>query len=277
MRAAAQRLATHGIETAALDAKLLVQHALSLTAEDMVRDAMRPLTPEEITACDVLIARRAQHEPVSHILGQRAFWKDMFIVTPDVLTPRPDSETMLEALCAHRPEKSAPYRLLDLGTGSGCLLLSALREYPNAHGTGLDISPAALAVAQRNAEALALAPRVQFLQSDWLAQLDRDTRFDMVLMNPPYIPTRDIATLAPDVRNHEPMLALDGGADGLDCYRKIFSQFPLYLSPHALILIEVGVHQAQDVAELGRTNGMKLIEIRRDLAQIDRIVILELP
>jgi release factor glutamine methyltransferase len=271
------RLAAAGIDTAALDARLLVAHALQLTREEMLREEARALTAIEAAAVGALIARRAAREPVSQILGKRGFWRDEFLVTQDVLTPRPESEVMIEALLALRPERERAYQMLDLGTGSGCLLLSALREYPASHGTGVDASAAALNVARANAEALQLEKRAQFLYSDWCAALTKNFRADIVLTNPPYIPAGEIATLAPEVKNYDPSLALDGGDDGLECYRKIFSQLSLYLSPHALILAEVGATQAQDVAEIGRTSGMKLSKIFPDLAGIARIVAFQLP
>ncbi|MFZ4126183.1 MAG: peptide chain release factor N(5)-glutamine methyltransferase [Rickettsiales bacterium] len=277
LNAIAHRLMSVGIDTATLDARVLTAHALKLPIESLVSDAKRVLDANEIEAIEILVKRRAQREPVSHIIGMRGFWKHDFLVTKDVLTPRPDSETMIESLLKLRPEKNAPLTILDLGTGTGCLLLSALHEYPNARGVGVDKSDAALAVARANAERLQLSARASFIQSDWCEALDKNLRADVVLMNPPYIPTRDILVLEKDVRDYEPHLALDGGEDGLDDYRKIFSQLSLYLSNHPLILIEVGVNQASDVAEIGRTNGMKLNSILPDLAGIDRIVVLELP
>lgn len=275
--ASAQRLAQADIETAALDARLLVSHGLQLTQEALIAQSQRALDASEITVLDALIARRVAREPVSHILGTRGFWKHDFLVTRDVLTPRPDSETMIEGLLALHPEKNAELTILDIGTGSGCLLLSALHEYPNARGVGLDKSAAALRVATQNAERLKLASRASFIESDWFENLPKTMRADIVLSNPPYIPTQAVDILDRDVREYEPHLALDGGVDGLACYRKIFSQLSLYLSNHPLILIEVGAGQAQDVAEIARTNGMKLHSILPDLAGIDRIVVLELP
>jgi len=275
------RLQVAGIDTAALDARVLISHALNLSQESLVRDAARTLSAEETNAVEQLVARRVLREPVSHLTGVRGFWKDTFKVTHDVLTPRPDSETMIEGLLKFRPDTMRDYTILDLGTGSGCLLLSALREYENARGVGVDVSRAALDVARGNAARLELASRATFIESDWLESVDKNLRADIVLMNPPYIPTHDITTLAHEVRDHEPHLALDGGQDGLDCYRKIISQltsqFSLYLSNHPLILIEVGVSQATAVAEIGRTNGLKLTSILPDLAGIARIVVLELP
>lgn len=274
---ATQRLAAIGVDTAFLDARLLVAHALKLTREEMLSREGHVLTDHERASVEALIARREAREPVSQILGKRGFWRDEFLVTKDVLTPRPESETMIEALLTLRPERDRAFQLLDLGTGSGCLLLSALREYPKSHGTGVDESEAALNVARANAQALGLDTRAQFIQSDWCVALPENFRADIVLANPPYIPAGEIATLAPEVRQYDPMRALHGGEDGLQCYRKIFSQLSLYLSPHALILTEVGATQAQDVAEIGRASGMKLSSIVPDLAGFARIVVFQLP
>ena len=274
---ATQRLAAIGIDTASLDARLLVAHALKLTREEMLSREGYVLTDHERASVEALIVRREAREPVSQILGRRGFWRDEFLVTKDVLTPRPESETMIEALLSLRPERDRAYQMLDLGTGSGCLLLSALREYPKSHGTGVDESEAALNVARANAQALGLDSRAQFIQSDWCMALTKNFRADIVLANPPYIPAGEIATLAPEVRQYDPMRALHGGEDGLQCYRKIFSQLSLYLSPHALILTEVGATQAQDVAEIGRASGMKLSSIVPDLAGFARIVVFQLP
>jgi len=274
---ATQRLAAIGIDTASLDARLLVAHALKLTREEMLSREGYVLTDHERASVEALIVRREAREPVSQILGRRGFWRDEFLVTKDVLTPRPESETMIEALLSLRPERDRACQMLDLGTGSGCLLLSALREYPKSHGTGVDESEAALNVARANAQALGLDTRAQFIQSDWCMALTKNFRADIVLANPPYIPAGEIATLAPEVRQYDPMRALHGGEDGLQCYRKIFSQLSLYLSPHALILTEVGATQAQDVAEIGRASGMKLSSIVPDLAGFARIVVFQLP
>ncbi len=266
---ARQKLAHVAGENAGLEARLLAAHAWRMSAEELVfhghetRDAAR---------LEALITRRLQHEPIAHILGEKHFWRDVFAVTADVLTPRADSETMIETLLRLRPDHHAPLRIMDLGTGSGCLILSALREYPNARGVAVDQSSAALAVAKRNAEHLKLETRLEFLCSNWCSNLGGT--YDVVLANPPYIPTADIAALAADVRGFEPHAALDGGADGLDCYRSIVQQLPSHLNPGAHVLFEVGQGQAAAVAALGQAAGFTKIDIVKDLAGIDRVVAL---
>lgn len=255
---------------AALEARLLAAHAWGMSPEALVLAGEETRDEAPLAA---LVARRAKAEPVAQILGQKHFWKAAFFVSPDVLTPRADSETILETLLRLRPDVAAPLRLLDLGTGSGCLVLSALGEYAHATGVAVDASAAALAVAARNAAALGLAARCEMLRSHWLEHLEG--RFDVVLANPPYIPTAEIPTLDADVRCYEPHAALDGGPDGLDAYRRIMQQLPPHLAPQALVLFEVGMGQAADVAALGAAQGLAVREIICDLAGIPRVVAFE--
>lgn len=255
---------------AGLEARMLAAHAWDMTPEALVMHAEASRDEAPLHA---LLSRRLQHEPVAQIIGIKDFWRDQFVVTQDVLTPRADTETMLEALLRHRPDTQASLRLLDLGTGSGCLLLSALREYTQAQGVGVDQSPAALNVAQQNAVRLGLAARSLFVEGNWCGPVSG--LFDVVVSNPPYIPTADIAGLDADVRLYEPHAALDGGVDGLDCYRTILQQLGVHLNPNALILFEVGQGQADDVAKLGVAQGYTLVEISTDLAGIGRVVVLQ--
>lgn len=252
---------------AALEARLLAQHAWNMSPEDLLRegDALRDNGPFL-----QLVERRKAAEPVAQILGKKAFWKDEFFVSRDVLTPRADSETMIETLLQLRPQQETPLQILDLGTGSGCLLLSALREYTNAKGVGADQSNAALAIAAKNAQHLMLHQRTTLMRSDWCSNVG-DAKFDIVLSNPPYIPTADIAALDADVQHYEPHGALDGGADGLDCYRSILQQLPAQLNPGALILFEVGQGQAEQLAALA-PKEFSFNQITHDLAGIARVV-----
>lgn len=252
---------------AALEARLLAAHAWQMSAEELVLYGNDTRDPSSFAA---LVSRRLKAEPVAQIVGEKHFWRDKFFVTRDVLTPRADSETVIEALLRARADHTAPLRVLDLGTGSGCLLLSALREYAAATGVGVDRSEAALSVAARNAVALGLAERAVFLCSDWCSNLEGE--FDVVLANPPYIPSAGIAGLMADVREHEPHGALDGGADGLDCYRAIVQQLRGHVKPGALVLFEVGAGQAPDVAALAEAAGWAVCAIVKDLAGIERVV-----
>jgi release factor glutamine methyltransferase len=268
--AAEQRLAAVGIASARLDAKLLLADALGVETGWLFTH------PEFIVADDApflaRLERREKREPISHILGKREFWSREFIVGPAVLDPRPDSETLIAAILKRLPDHQAPLRLLDLGTGSGCLLLTLLGELPKAVGLGLDQSEEALATARLNAEKLELVERVEFQKGDWNLPLSLD-RFEIVLSNPPYIPSADIAGLEEEVRLYEPLAALDGGMDGLDAYRAIIGQLPSLLKPGGLVAFELGIGQEQAVARLLEAAGLQNIESEKDLAGIPRCLL----
>lgn len=255
---------------AALEARLLAAHAWHMSTEDLV---LRGNNMRREAPFSALIARRLTAEPVAQILGEKHFWKDVFRVNCKVLTPRADSETMIECLLRQRPDGKAAYRILDLGTGSGCLLLSALREYADATGVGVDQSVEALTVAARNAAILNLSPRCEMLRSNWCSNLTGI--FDVVLVNPPYIPTADIAALDDDVRMYEPHAALDGGVDGINCYRRIIDELAPHVKTGTLLLFEVGIGQAEHVAALSAAAGWNVMEYATDLAGISRVVALE--
>lgn len=218
-----------------------------------------------------LLQRRCKREPLAQILGKRAFWSLDFYVNMHTLTPRPDSETVVEAALALLPDRDLPYHLLDLGTGSGCLLLSLLHELPNAMGFGIDSSREALAVAARNANNLKLDARAKFAQGNW-AQGINDI-FDMVISNPPYIPHGEIARLMPEVRDYEPHSALDGGVDGLEDYRRITLALPQLLKTGGHAVLELGIGQAEAVRALGITAGLSHHATRNDLNGIPRAII----
>ena len=266
-------LASVAGDLAPLEARMLAQHAWCKSREDLLREADQPVAEEAAEMLQKMAQRRLAREPMSQILGMKDFWKDQFVVTRDVLTPRADSETLIEALLAARADKNASLHMLDLGTGSGCLVLSALREYANASATAVDRSPAALAVAKGNAERLGLQARVRFLEGDWCNPLDSADRFDIVITNPPYIARAEIAALDEDVKGYEPHLALDGGIDGLDCYRTILSTIGAYLNPGAFVLAEVGQGQDQDVKKIGEANGLRHVQTHCYLVGIARIVV----
>ncbi len=213
-------------------------------------------------------ARRAARAPLAHIVGVREFWSLAFRVTSDVLIPRPDSETVIEAVLAAGPPPDA--RLLDLGTGSGCLLLALLHERPRWSGVGIDRAPDAVAVARANADALGLADRAAFLAGDWAAPLTG--RFEVIVSNPPYIPSDQIAALEPEVRDHEPPPALDGGPDGLDAVRRVAAAAARHLTGGGLLACEVGIGQADAVTALLAEAGFAGLDQRRDLGGVPRCV-----
>ena len=270
---AAQRLRALGLEIdeARREARLLLEHCLNLTTGDFRASERAPMTAADTVRFETLIERRRQREPVSHILGQWEFWSLPFFVTPDTLTPRPDSETLIHAALSLIGDRAVPLRILDLGTGTGCLLLALLRELPSARGLGIDKSAAALAVAERNAAALGLAGRARFALGDWTAGLTES--FDLILCNPPYIPTGQIAGLMPEVAQREPHLALDGGPDGLDTYRTLAPQLAARLSPAGHVCLEAGLGQAPAIAATLAAAGLTPIGLRCDLGGRERCVI----
>jgi release factor glutamine methyltransferase len=270
-KAARSRLEAAGVPGPVIDARLLVEAAAEATRVDIVTDPYRALTPEQEARLDDFVSRRVRREPVSHILGRKGFWKIMLQVTPDVLTPRPDTETVVEYVLRDFPEH-APWSVLDLGVGSGAILLAILAERPAARGLGVDISEDALAVARDNAASLGLANRVALLRSDWTAGLEADS-FDVVVSNPPYIATEVIATLDPEVRDHEPRLALEGGADGLDHYRLLAPEILRVLKPGGRFAVEIGYDQKLAVEGLFRDAGAVFVETIRDLGDRDRVVV----
>jgi len=256
IRGAMARLAPVS-DTPRLDAELLAAHALGLSREEMILRLPRLDVPADGEA---LLARRLAHEPIAYIVGHRDFWTLSLRVTPDVLVPRPDSETLIEAAIAHFEGGAGPARVLDLGTGSGALLLAALDVWRGATGTGIDISPGAIEVAWDNAERCHMSARADFRIGDWGAGLAE--RFDLILCNPPYI--REDAMLPRDVREHEPTGALFGGEDGLAAYRALAAQVGLLLAPGGAALFEIGFDQGETAGALFRVAGFD-VDVVHDL------------
>jgi release factor glutamine methyltransferase len=273
LRRGAARLAQSGIDTPRLESRLLLAHALGCTPADLLRE---PDTPTQPNLFDALLNRRAAHEPLAYLLGHREFWSLDFLVSPATLIPRPDSETVVEAALAACHE---PRRVLDLGTGTGCLLLAILHERPCAFGIGIDVAPAAASLAAQNAERLGLTTRAAFLCADWAAPLSTgplQTRFDLVLSNPPYIERDAIPHLMAEVAGYEPHRALDGGSDGLAAYRLILAALPRLLVPGGVAVLELGAGQADLVAAQARSNGFSP-GFRTDLAGVARAIVLRSP
>ncbi len=252
-------------DTPRLDAELLMAHALGLSREKLLLWGMEREVPP---AFEALLARRLAHEPVAYIIGTREFWSIELTVTPDVLIPRPDSETLIAAAVAHFGQ-AGPKVVLDLGTGSGALLLAVLHEWPEAHGLGIDRSAAALGIAHNNADALELAERVRFQLGDWAEGLHE--RFDLILCNPPYVEAA--AALAPNVTDYEPHSALFAGADGLDEYKRLIPQLPALLAPNGIICLEIGHTQRASVSVLAEAEGFT-VTCHQDLGGRDRCLVL---
>lgn len=246
-----------GLDAPALDARLLVGHALRLDHAGLASAAERPLSAQDADRIEALAARRLRHEPVARIVGRKEFWGLSFAVTPAVLVPRPDSETVVAAALGaidKRGGRMQRLRLADLGVGSGALLLALLSELPNAFGAGTDCDPLALATARANAARLGLSGRAGFVLCHYGSALAGG--FDLVIANPPYVCTGDIDTLASEVRDFDPRAALDGGFDGLDGYRAIAADARRLLAPGAVLVVEIGVGQAAAVAALFTAGGL---------------------
>ena len=269
----AQSFRNAAVAEADVDARVLVGHALRLDRARLIAQSDRILETREIDAISALCARRLKHEPVSRILGQREFWSLPLRVTPDVLVPRPETETIVEAALDFvvrgglRMEK---LRILDIGTGSGALLLALLRELPNATGVGTDISTAALDVARANAVQSELASRCSFVTCDFASGVQGP--FDLVVANPPYIPHGDIASLEPEVRDYDPLLALDGGDDGLSAYRKIAADAKRLLAQGGRLYVELGTGQEAAVRQAFTKAELTVGVARNDLAGIPRVL-----
>jgi release factor glutamine methyltransferase len=271
VRLMAQAFRLAGVEDAEIDARALLGHALELDRAQLISQSHRILEAREIEVASALAARRLKREPVARIVGRKEFWDQMLQVTPDVLVPRPETETLVEAALDFvvrgglRMEK---LRILDIGTGSGALLLALLGELPNATGIGTDISAGALEVARGNAERNGLAARSSFVECNIGEGVQG--LFDLIVSNPPYIPRGDIAALLPEVRDYDPVVALDGGADGLDAYRAIATEARRLLAPGGRLIVELGMGQEPAVRALFTKAGFSVGEARRDLAGIPR-------
>lgn len=275
LRDTAVALTAAGIDNVRFEARLLLSHATGLTIEQLISRGPDAAPAAAAATLRELTARRVRREPMAYILGEREFWGLPFMVSPAVLIPRPDSETVIETVLDLLPDRSRKLRILDLGLGSGCLLLTLLREYPQATGVGIDASEAALAVARANAEALGVAPRARLSTGDWrqAGWSDRlEGPFDLLVSNPPYIESAVVDGLMPEVAAHEPRLALDGGADGFAAYRIIAAEAPRLVVPGGWAVVEAGEGQAPGIAALFGAAGLTPKPPRQDLGGIARVV-----
>ena len=270
---AVARLQAAKIETPEADARILLRLALGIDDSGLVAASRTPVSEHQQIRFESLIMRRIAGEPVARIAGHKEFWSRSFKLNADTLVPRPETETLIEAALAIFPERDAPLRVLDLGTGSGILLAAILSERPQASGIGIDHSESALGAARGNLESLGLAERAQLVHGDWNAAFGQT--FDLVIANPPYISSKEIPALAREVREHDPHLALDGGADGLGAYRKIIAELPHLLSKKGTAILELGIGQEPLVAGLACAQGLFVAgPARRDLGGVPRALIL---
>ncbi len=273
LKAASRRLAAAGVETAQLDARYLLAFALGLRLGELGLSSRLDVGPEQQAIFETLLGRRCQREPLQRLIGHWDFWSLDLMMGEAGLIPRPDSETLIEAVIAHWPERSLPLQVLDLGTGTGCLLLALIAEYPNATGLGVDKNPDAVQLAAANAARLGFDARTRFQIGDWGQGLDGS--FDLIVSNPPYIPSRQIDGLEPEVALYEPRLALDGGGDGLAAYRRIAVDLKRLLAPKGIAVLELGAGQAAEVSTLLGAAGLDLLGLHADLGGVERAILVE--
>ncbi|MEJ0078973.1 MAG: peptide chain release factor N(5)-glutamine methyltransferase [Alphaproteobacteria bacterium] len=267
-RALGERFRGASIESPELDARVLIGHVLGLDHAGLAAAEKQELRTSAVERIEAFAMRRLGGEPVARIVGEKEFWGLSFRMTPAVLVPRPETETVVE-LALSLIDRAAPLRIADLGTGSGAILLALLSELPQARGIGIDIAADALDTARINAERLALADRADFAVCDFAAA---QGAFDLVVSNPPYVASGDIAHLAPEVREHDPHRALDGGADGLAAYRTIAAVAPGLLRPDGYLIVEMGVGQEAAVRKFFTQNGLAIRTVRHDLSGISRVL-----
>lgn len=270
-----QKLSDSKVEQPRLEARLLLAHVKKCLPADIYSGT--DVSETETQVVTDMLNRRLAHEPLDKILGHRAFFKADFVVNNKVLSPRPDTETLVECVLENYANRNTNWRILDLGTGSGCIIESLLAEYPNARGMAVDISAEALNVAKMNAEKLGLSQQLEFIQADWFAAgfvQKIGQVFDIIVTNPPYIASSEINTLEPEVKDYDPLLALDGGEDGFDSYCRLAEVVPELLVSGGKIFIEAGAGQARTIADIFMKKGLFFETIHKDLSGIERCVIL---
>ena len=264
-----------GLDSPSLDARLLVLRALAVAPADLLTRPDDRITDEQTDLLASYVRRRLGREPVARILGEWEFWGLPFALSPDTLVPRPETETVVETALKLLPDRPGPQRILDLGTGSGCLLVSILHERPRATGLGTDRSPGALATARVNAARNGVRTRALFAACDWARGVGGF--FDLIVSNPPYIASSVVTTLDAEVREHDPLLALDGGPDGLLAYRAILAEAPRLLAPDGVLVLEIGYDQADALRDLAASVPLEILHLAHDLSGNTRCVALKRP
>lgn len=265
----AKELEQQGILTSKLDVKILLSYLLNIDSKELIMYFNQHIEQKFINTFNQLLKRRLNREPIANIVNKKSFWSYDFFVNENVLTPRNDSEILIEAVLSNYNNMQKGLKILDLGTGSGCLILSLLKMYKNASGLAVDISEKALKVAKQNAENLKIN-NIKFLKNNWNDNIE--DKFDIIISNPPYIPTKEIKELEPEVNKFNPILALDGGEDGLNCYRYLAKSLDKNLKENTKIFLEIGKNQEKDIEKIFNENGYKLLKMYKDLAEINRIL-----
>lgn len=255
-----------------LDSLILLAHALSASKEWVIFNPDFELSTKQQKIFSDLVERRANREPVSHLIERREFFGEDFLVNKDVLDPRPDSEILIEAVFKKFPNHEEKLKILELGVGSGCLVITLLKAYKNAAGTGVDISNEALRIAEKNSAKHQTDSRLQLLRSDLFSALNHEKKFDLILSNPPYIPSHEIETLEPEVKIYEPRGALDGGEDGLEFYRRIAAEAKKFLDGSGKTFLEIGCGQEAEIAKIFTKQSFFLTNSTRDLSGVIRVL-----
>ncbi len=270
----ADRLKSVDINTYKLDSRILFQHGLNMSQEDLIINSEKLISDTDYNKFMELIAKRETRIPISRIIGKREFWGLEFELGTETLDPRPDSEILIEAILKYTEleDNDYPWKILDLGTGTGCLLLSALSELTGATGLGLDISENAIEIASKNAMNLGLDDRCNFVNKSW--QDYEFDKYDIIISNPPYIRADDIAELSPEVKKHDPIQALTSGETGLEAYEELAGIIPGILSEKGVVILEIGFDQAKDVGYIFEGNNLKLLNLYKDLSGLDRCLLL---
>lgn len=264
-----KKLEQEGILTSKLDVKILLSFLLDIDSKELIMYFNQHIDRKFINNFEQLLKRRLNREPIANIVNKKSFWSYDFFVNENVLTPRSDSEILVEAVLSNYDDMNEELNILDLGTGSGCLILSLLKIYKNASGLAIDISDKALQVAKQNAKNLKVE-NIQFLKNNWNDNIE--DKFDIIISNPPYIPTKEIKELEPEVNKFNPLLALDGGEDGLNCYRYLAKSLDKNLKENTKIFLEIGKNQEKDIEKIFNENGYELLKMYKDLAEINRIL-----
>ena len=261
------------IDSTSLDSRIIVGYALNIEYDKVLLHRDQYVSKQQYKQILNYVYQRAEGMPIAYLIGQKDFWKHSYIVDNNVLIPRADSETLISAVLDLYPKPNYKYNILDLGTGSGCLLLSLLGEYTTSSGTGIDLNSKAIDIANKNAINLNLVDRVQFIHDSWFGTSWRK-QFDIIVSNPPYIPSQNIARLMKDVKDYEPITALDGGSDGLDCYHQIFSILSSISGTNAKLFLEIGAGQDTAIINIAKNYNLELQAFHRDLSGITRVLVL---
>lgn len=262
-------LKNKGILTANLDVKILLAFLLNIDTKEIINYFDKEISDEFLNNFQKLLSKRLNRGPIANIIGKKAFWDYDFIVNENVLTPRPDSETLIEAVLKNYKDKDQKLNILDLGTGSGCLILTLLSIYQNSQGLAIDISDKALEIAKQNAKLLNIN-RIKFLKNNWNDNINK--KFDIIISNPPYIPKKEIEILEPEVNKYNPLLALDGGNDGLDCYKYLAENLQKNCKENTKIFLEIGKNQENNIIEIFKNNKFELLKMYKDINGIIRIL-----